>query len=86
MNNLQLLWQLAIGGLNTGRGVFTRRRPTGAALRNPKHPAQAARIESAAVKRDVRSHKLDRATLSSVFHNPCTHGNFTNLNPFYIAN
>lgn len=47
----------------------TKRRPTGAALRNPADPHQAARIEAAAAKRERKADVLhDWACRSQHFH------------------
>lgn len=64
---------------------------TGAALRNPADPFQAARIEAAAAKRARRAEKLARNTGRATFHNHA-HGIHCiavawkqSLNPTYIA-
>lgn len=71
-----------------------KRRPTGAALRNPADPTQAARIEAAAAKRERRAVSRIAAACRSVMNNPTVvgwKGPFPdyqcrdNLNPFYIA-
>lgn len=67
------------------RHNFVKFRPTGAALRNPADPIQAARIEAAAVKRARKAEKLERNALSSSYHNPCLNARLSNLNPFYVA-
>lgn len=54
----------AIGGIYS-TPVRSNRRPTGAALRNPADPIQAARIEAAAIKRARRADKLQRDALES---------------------
>lgn len=72
-----------------------KRRPVGAALRNPADPFQAQRIEAAAAKRQRKAEKLQRETLESATNN-WAHGTGVrgqhlaalpagNLNPFYIA-
>lgn len=80
----------AIGGIFS-TPVRSNRRPTGAALRNPADPIQAARIEAAAVKRARRAEKLKRDMGRSIFHNHA-HGIHCiavawkqSLNPTYIA-
>lgn len=60
-------------------------RPTGAALRNPADPIQAARIEAAEVKRDRRALKLERDTEQAALRNNCINARLSNLNPFYVA-
>lgn len=74
-----------------------KRRPTGAALRNPADPVQAARQAKAFIRREARAEKLARNTLESVSNNwahgcgdrrvhACPLPNHTgSLNPFYIA-
>lgn len=67
----------------------TKRRKTGAALRNPANPHQAARIEAAASKRILRAAGLRYWTLIATdfnrAHHP-QHGSYTpTLNPFHIA-
>lgn len=86
----------AIGGIFS-TPVRSNRRPTGAALRNPADPIQAARIEAAAVKRARRADKLERDSNQSWKGNYTHHAAFhrlddatgyilpLNLNPFYIA-
>ena len=57
-----LAYLAALAGLNSGGTArhMQPRRPTGAALRNPSHPAQAARIEAAARKRERKADALHR--------------------------
>lgn len=59
--------------------------PTGKALRNPKDPAQRARIQAAAEKRVRKEIKLTRdATRSAIFN--CAHRDMgLAFDPFFIA-
>lgn len=56
---------------------------------NPKNPAQAARIEAAAWKRELKAHRLTLQSAWSVnknFSHCDAFGNVpASLNPFYIA-
>lgn len=52
------------------RPAYNKFRPTGAALRNPADPIQAARIEAAAVKRARRADKLHHQAQHSSMRNP----------------
>lgn len=70
MNILAYLAGLNSGG--TARHVQPRR-PTGAALRNPSHPAQAARIEAAAAKRERRAVKAESDYFTSLGGNTAHH-------------
>ena len=76
----------AIGGIYSTPGRSTGR-PTGAALRNPADPIQAARIEAAAVKRARRAVKYAKHCQR---HSRANHAhqiavNDLVFNPFYIA-
>lgn len=62
-------------------------RPTGAQLRNPADPVQAARIQAAVAKRERKAEKLSRHTYESSSENMAhdTYRRCHALNPFYIA-
>lgn len=63
-NPLRYLAQLAATAF-AAPTPHVKRFKTGAALRNPADPIQAARIEAAAVKRALRADKLQRDALES---------------------
>lgn len=71
-------------GKNAG---LAKRRPTGAALRNPEDPAQAQRIQAAARKRDRKAFQYYKHCIAhsraNTAHQRCAAG--VALNPFYIA-
>jgi hypothetical protein len=66
---------------------LAKRRPTGAALRNPENLAQAERIRLAAGKRDRKAFRYYKHCIShsraNTAHLHCAAGRA--LNPFYIA-
>lgn len=66
---------------------YARFRPTGAALRDPSHPAQAARIQAASAKRAWRGKLLQlNAKYGRHYNEVHKHSSdFDSLNPFYIA-
>lgn len=65
--------------------IPSRRRPTGAKLRNPADPVQAARIQAAVAKRERKAQKL-RMTASALPNRAhLLSYNRNALNPFYIA-
>ena len=65
--------------------AYAPRRPTGAALRNPADPIQAARIEAAEARRELRADKAHENADRSYTNNPCIGGcGCERFNPFYI--
>ncbi len=77
------------------RSAPSDRRPTGAGLRNPADPVQAARIQAAVAKRERKAQKRQAHTNNSWSRNVAHHKAFyaiekghiapLNRNPFYIA-
>ena len=85
LSSLYAMLSAALGVNATPTRTYRNSRPTGAALRNPADPIQAARIEAAAVKRVRRALKLERDTEQSALRNNCINARLSNLNPFYVA-
>ena len=90
LSSLYAMLASSLGVSATPERTYRNSRPTGAALRNPADPTQAARIEAAAVKRARRAEKLtalmSRATLFNRAHQPNVWNDVRqNLNPFYVA-
>lgn len=82
----------------TGNAARTKRRPVGAALRDPTEFYQSNALEAAVLKRRRRAAKLHNNTDRSLYGNPAlrngapnlSHQTFSlaiadRLNPFYVA-
>lgn len=100
MKALFAMLAAALGGptISPARpGYMAKRRPTGAALRNPNDPNQAAAILFAAGKRDRKAEKLQLNANRSFMGNCAHYDAFLTLddmsgfikplglNPFYVA-
>lgn len=73
----------------TGNAARTKRRPVGAALRDPTEFYQSNALEAALLKRRRRATKLHAWALWSADNNRAHYDEFDNLhdrlNPFYVA-
>ena len=73
----------------TGNAARTKRRPVGAALRDPTEFYQSNALEAAVMKRRRRAAKLHAWALWSADNNRAHYDEFDNLherlNPFYVA-
>jgi hypothetical protein len=96
LSSLYAMLSAALGVNATPTRTYLNSRPTGAALRNPADPVQAARIEAAAVKRARKAEKQSyqaMRTLNGMHAVICAayakhEVGFAcplNLNPFYVA-